>query len=87
MRDRKALGQEGFCVVVATVDRRTGKLHKSPDIISRGFVYLRESQELLQEARLLVKKTIEDTAKNQQPVNFDYVKNNVTNAVSRFQRG
>ncbi|MDP2648585.1 MAG: RNase J family beta-CASP ribonuclease, partial [bacterium] len=36
MRDRKALGQEGFCVVVATVDRRSGKLHKSPDIISRG---------------------------------------------------
>ena len=36
MRDRKTLAEEGFCVVVATVDRRTGKLHKSPDIISKS---------------------------------------------------
>jgi ribonuclease J len=84
IRDRTVLAQEGMFVIIATVNPRTGKLRKSPDIISRGFVYLRESQELLQQARLIVKKTIEDTTKNQQPVNFDYVKNNVTDAVARY---
>lgn len=60
MRDRIALAQEGFCVVVATVDKRTGKLHKSPDIISRGFVYLRDNKELMDQTRLIVRKSVED---------------------------
>ncbi|TSC69676.1 MAG: ribonuclease J [Parcubacteria group bacterium Gr01-1014_56] len=84
IRDRTVLAQEGMFVIIATVNPRTGKLRKSPDIISRGFVYLRESQELLQQARIIVKKTIEDSAHGQQPVNFDFVKNNVTDAVARF---
>ncbi len=84
IRDRTVLAQEGMFVIIATVNPKTGKLRKSPDIISRGFVYLRESQELLQQARIIVKKTIEDGTKNQQPVNFDFVKNNVTDAVARF---
>jgi len=84
IRDRTVLAQEGMFVIIATVNPKTGKLRKSPDIISRGFVYLRENQELLQQTRIIVKKTIEDTAKGQQPVNFDYVKNNVTDAVARF---
>lgn len=84
IRDRTVLSQEGMFVIIATVNPKTGRLRKSPDIISRGFVYLRESQELLQQARIIVKKTIEDSAKGQQPVNFDFVKNNVTDAVARF---
>ncbi len=84
IRDRTVLSQEGMFVIIATVNPKTGRLRKSPDIISRGFVYLRESQELLQQARIIVKKTIEDSAKGQQPVNFDFVKNEVTDAVSRF---
>jgi len=84
IRDRTVLAQEGMFVIIATVNPKTGRLRKSPDIISRGFVYLRESQELLQQARIIVKKTIEDGAKNQQPVNFDFVKNNVTDTVARF---
>jgi ribonuclease J len=84
IRDRTVLAQEGMFVIIATVNPKTGRLRKSPDIISRGFVYLRESQELLQQARILVKKTIEDSTKNQQPVNFDFVKNNVTDAVARY---
>ncbi len=84
IRDRTVLAQEGMFVIIATVNPKTGRLRKSPDIISRGFVYLRESQELLQQARIIVKKTIEDGTKNQQPVNFDFVKNNVTDAVARF---
>lgn len=84
IRDRTVLAQEGMFVIIATVNPKTGRLRKSPDIISRGFVYLRESQELLQQTRIIIKKTIEETTQGMQPVNFDYVKNNVTDAVARF---
>jgi ribonuclease J len=84
IRDRTVLAQEGMFVIIATVNPKTGKLRKSPDIISRGFVYLRENQELLNQARILVKKSIEDAARGQQPVNFDFVKNQVTDSLARF---
>jgi len=84
IRDRNVLSAEGMFVIIATVNPRTGKLRKSPDIISRGFVYLRENQELLQQARIIVKKAIEDGAKNQNPINFDMIKNDVTDTVARF---
>jgi len=87
IRDRKLLSQDGMFVIIATVNPKTGKLRKSPDIISRGFVYLRESQELLQQARIIVKKTIEDSSRGQQPINFDFVKGNVTDSLSRFLFG
>jgi ribonuclease J len=84
IRDRTVLAQEGMFVIIATVNPKNGRLRKSPDIISRGFVYLRESQELLQQTRLIIKKTIEETSRNQQPINFDIVKNAVTDAVARY---
>jgi ribonuclease J len=84
MRDRKLLGEEGFVVVVAMVNPKTGYLKKSPDIISRGFVYLRESQEMLSEARHIIKKSIESSTANQNPINFDYAKNAVSEDLSRF---
>lgn len=56
LRDRQAMAQEGLFVVIATVDRNNGKLITSPDIISRGFVYMRESNELINGARNEIKK-------------------------------
>lgn len=84
IKDRQALAQDGIFVVVVTVNLRTGKLRKSPDIISRGFVYLRESQELLGQARLIVKKTVEDKFKNSRKVDIDNVKNELTDGLSKF---
>lgn len=84
MRDRKMLADDGMFVVVAIIDLKTGKLRKSPDLISRGFVYLRESQELLQHTRLIIKKTIEENTKGMNPINFDFIKNNVTDSVAHF---
>lgn len=84
MRDRKMLADDGMFVIVAIIDLKTGKLRKSPDLISRGFVYLRESQELLGHTRLIIKKTIEETTRGMNPINFDYIKSNVTDAVARF---
>ena len=84
IRDRQMLAQDGIFIVFGIVDARTGKLKKSPDIISRGFVYLRESQDLLHGVRLVIKDTIEQSTRNQNPINVDFVKDNITDAVSRF---
>ncbi|MDO8562071.1 MAG: MBL fold metallo-hydrolase RNA specificity domain-containing protein, partial [bacterium] len=84
MRDRKALGQEGFCVVVATIDRRTGKLHKSPDIISRGFVYLRDNKELMDQTRLIIRKSVEGAMKNPRAGDLDAAREDLAESVSRF---
>lgn len=84
IRDRQALAQDGMFVIIATVNTSTGKLKKSPDIISRGFVYLRENQELLRQARTIIKKTIEDNSVGMNPINFEFLKNILTDNVARF---
>ncbi len=84
IRDRLALAEDGMFVIIATVNLRTGQLKKSPDIISRGFVYLRESQGLLSEARLLVKKNVEESTQGMNPIDLEFVKSNLTDAVERY---
>ncbi len=84
IRDRQSLAKDGMFVIVVSVNMKTGKLRKSPDIMSRGFIYLRESQGLLNEARLLIKKTVEDSTRNMNPIDLDYVKNNLADAVAGF---
>ena len=84
IRDRQSLAKDGMFVIIASVALKTGKLRKSPDIISRGFIYLRESQNLLNEARILIKKTIEDSTRNMNPIDLDYVKNNLTDVMAGF---
>ena len=84
IRDRQMLAKDGMFVIIATVNLKTGKLRKSPDIISRGFVYLRESQDMLNEARLLIKKTVEDSTKGMNPVDLDFVKNQLSDTVAGF---
>jgi ribonuclease J len=84
IRDRQQLAQDGMFVIIAMIHLKTGKLRKSPDIISRGFVYLRESQELLAQTRLIAKKSAEEAAAGMNPINFEYVKKNMTDSVGSF---
>ena len=84
IRDRKMLAADGIFVIIALVNTRNGRLKKSPDIIARGFVYLRESQELLSEARLVIKRSIEKATLGSNPINFDFAKNIVTEEITRF---
>lgn len=84
IRDRKALAQDGIFVMVVMINIKTKQVRKSPDLISRGFVYLKENQELLKKARHLIKKTTEETITGMDPVDFDYVKDNVTRKVTKF---
>lgn len=84
IRDRKMLAQDGIFLVVVSINTKTGKLKKSPDIISRGFVYLRESQELLNQARLIIKRSVEENTRNMNPINFDYIKGVISDDIGRF---
>ncbi|MDB5195603.1 MAG: Zn-dependent hydrolase, ribonuclease [Parcubacteria group bacterium] len=84
IRDRQMLAKDGMFVIIATVNLKTGKLRKSPDIISRGFIYLRESQDLLNQARLLIKKTVEDSTQGMNPVDLDFVKNTLSDTMAGY---
>ena len=84
LRDRQTLAKDGMFVIVAIIDRNTGKVRGSPDIISRGFVYLRESKQLLQETRKKVIEIVNRTAGSGGAVNWSYVKDNVRNSIGDF---
>jgi ribonuclease J len=84
LRDRTSLSEDGMFVIIATVNTKTGKLRKSPDIISRGFVYLRENQQLLSEARVLIKRTVEKNTQNMNPIDLDLIKDELADTVSGF---
>lgn len=60
LRDRQHLAQDGLIIVVTTIESESGAVVAGPDIVSRGFVYVRESEALMEEARQLVKKTLDD---------------------------
>ncbi len=84
IRDRQLLSEDGMFVVIATVDQKTGLLRKSPDIISRGFVYLKENQDLLRQTRLYIKKTVEIAFQTNEMVDIDRLKNDVADGVSKY---
>lgn len=84
IRDRVMLAQDGMFVVIALIDQNTGKLKKSPDLISRGFVYLKENQELLRQVRIMIKKSVEDTAIKKFPIDIDYIKNALGETISKY---
>jgi len=64
LRDRRHLAQDGLIVVVATVDNSTKEILSGPDIISRGFVYVRESEELMEDVRQIARDSLEKTIRS-----------------------
>ncbi len=64
LRDRKHLAEDGLIAVVTTINRETGEVIAGPDIVSRGFVYVRESEELIEDAKQLIKKTLKDCSEH-----------------------
>ncbi len=84
LRDRKILSQDGLIVVVATVDEDSGFLVSGPDIVSRGFVYVRENEPLLEEARKLVQNVLLQGLKGRERGDRMRLKTRVRDELSRF---
>jgi len=84
LRDRQMLAEDGMFVIITIVDRQTGKVKGSPDIISRGFVYLRESKELLAQTRHKVINIVNKAAGSGGAVNWVYIKDEVRNKIGQF---
>ncbi|MGG5252894.1 ribonuclease J [Neobacillus sp. SM06] len=83
LRDRKLLSQDGILIVVVTLTKQEKKIISGPEIISRGFVYVRESEKLLEESTKLVRDIVErNTAKN----SFDWttLKQDVRDELNRY---
>jgi len=83
LRDRRVLAQEGMVVVIATLDRRTGRFLKNPDIISRGFIYLKENKEFVEELRKRIRSIISRIPRRQQ-LETDYVKSLMRDQIGQF---
>ena len=64
LRDRRHLAEDGLIVVVATIDSSTGEMVSGPDIVTRGFVYVREAETLIDEIRDVARRALEDCCRN-----------------------
>lgn len=81
LRDRKQLSMDGILVVVLTLDKNKGKVLAGPDIVSRGFVYVRESEQLLQEARDVVRCYLDNRKSKQE---WAVLKSGIRDALGKF---
>jgi len=85
LRDRRVLSSDGVLVVVVTVDSETGELLGSPDLISRGFVYEREAEPLLDAARRKVEDAIRTLPKTRgRTTDWGFIKNKVRDALGEY---
>ena len=83
LKDRDNLREEGIFIIIAIIDTHLHKLKKSPDIASRGFVYLKESQELLRESRTLVKNIIDTHLSNNKEIQMEELKKEILSKISK----
>ncbi|PDO10627.1 MAG: ribonuclease J [Candidatus Reconcilbacillus cellulovorans] len=83
LRDRKLMSQDGILVVVVTLSKQDGTILSGPDIISRGFVYVRESEALLEEANKIVTNTL-TRLMGENVTEWASLKTNVRDALGRF---
>ncbi len=83
LRDRRHLAQDGLIVVVATVDVDSCEIVSGPDIISRGFVYVRESEELMDEVRAIARNVLEETLEAG-VTEWNQIKSNVKDDLSKY---
>ena len=83
LRDRRQLSQDGILIIVTTMNRATGEVVAGPDIVSRGFVYVRESEALMDEARERVEQALERCQDNK-VTDWATIKSNVRDALGRY---
>ena len=83
LRDRRQLSQDGIMIVVVGVDAATSQIISGPDIVSRGFVYVREAEDLMEEARNKVQTAL-DKCEETKNTDWNAMKEAIRNALGRF---
>ncbi len=86
LRDRKHLSEDGLIIVVVSMEKSTGKIVSGPDLVSRGFVYVRESEDLMVEAKEIVQKTLDDI-ESKKIKEWSTIKSNIRNDLRTFLYG
>lgn len=86
LKDRKAMAQDGIFVIIVTVDHATSEVVTSPDIISRGFIYMRENEQLVHKARAEIKKVFANHCdrKSGQKTDWSFTKQKLRDELSEF---
>ncbi|OGE82518.1 MAG: ribonuclease J [Candidatus Doudnabacteria bacterium RIFCSPLOWO2_01_FULL_44_21] len=87
LRDRQVMSKDGMFVVIMTIDRKSGKLTQQPDIISRGFIYMKGSEDLLKEVKHEVRKAVESkngNGKSFKEPNWAYLRSEVRDQIGEF---
>lgn len=85
IRDRKVMAEDGMFVIITTLDKRTGKLTNQPEILSRGFVYMKNNDDLIREVKHEVRKLLESTAKGgNEGVNWTDMRQMVRDSISDY---
>jgi ribonuclease J len=83
LRDRKQLAQDGILIVVVTIDKETTEVVAGPDIISRGFVYVRESEELMEQSKEIVKQALAK-CQEEKITEWSMIKSQVRDTLGKF---
>ena len=84
LRDRKHLSEEGLINVVLSFDKKQNKLVGKPEILTRGFIYVKENTDLLTQLYKIVNKLVEDVNKNPKPIDTNNVKNMIRDRVKSY---
>lgn len=83
LRDRRMMAEDGMIVVIATIDSKTGNLIGNPDLISRGFVYMKENRALIEKTRMKSKQIVKEN-KTYTQADVDHIKNTIRNDIGQF---
>lgn len=85
LKDREMLGENGIVIISCTLDKETKAILAGPEILTRGFIYVKESQDLLEETKKIAKKVIEGNIElNSKRVDYSNIKNSVREDLGKF---
>jgi ribonuclease J len=84
IRDRQLMAQDGMFVIISTVDKHKGKLTSPPEILSRGFVYMKNNDELIREVKHEIRKMIESYAKPGMEPNYADLRQVIRDSIGEY---
>ena len=84
LRERMQMAKDGMFTVIVTIDSRTGEPVGNADLISRGFIYMKNNQELLKQTRQLIREIIKKKTGGSHAINWEYVRNSLRDEVGQF---